>query len=182
MHLLTLNLLSFLLLTLTTALQTVTIHHLPSTPSLSSPPTPLATLTFSPNDPSLSRLTSLRPPPNSTFLVQVGICYEAHKCRTSAAYAYSFHPPYTGRFVVNVGEEEEGEVLGVSWRAWRMADREKDGVQKVRGDFDIRVAKKAPSVWIDAAVKEKGRERQLADGEKKEEGEEEGDERTFFQK
>ncbi|KAL8718563.1 MAG: hypothetical protein Q9225_004310, partial [Loekoesia sp. 1 TL-2023] len=56
-----------------------------------------------------------------------------------------------------------------------------------RGDFDIRVASQAPGVWVDkAAPKGKGRQGGAATGKKEGaeqgEGEEEVDERTFFQK
>lgn len=207
---------SFLTITLTTALQsqsqpqlqTLTLHHLPATPSLSPPSSkaPLATLAFSPSSPHLSRLTSFTPPKNSTSLVQIGFCFPSstggEECRTTAAYAYAFHPPYKGRFKVLLDwaeEGEENEAISVSYRAWKPAsggrkveDRKEEEPKEKRyqpggrGDFDIQLASQAPGVWVDRIVP-KGRAAAGA-GEKKDrdggqgDGEEEVDERTFLQK
>ncbi|KAI4283360.1 MAG: hypothetical protein L6R38_002210 [Xanthoria sp. 2 TBL-2021] len=177
---------------------TATIHSLPSTPSLSSPAKPLATLTFSPQHPHLSKISSYAPPRLSSGdeekLVQVGICYDGtNDCRTTAALAKSFHPPYKGRFRVVL--TKDGEVLSVSWRSWMpsssssgtaVKDDGKRYQEGGRGDFDVVVQSQAPGVWVDKPVtKGKGK----AAGGKTEEGkgkegeeEEEVDERSFLQK
>ncbi|KAL9597060.1 MAG: hypothetical protein Q9219_005389 [cf. Caloplaca sp. 3 TL-2023] len=189
-------------------LTTQTIHHL----SHPSPPAPLATLTFSPHHPHLSILTSITPPPNSTSLLQIGICFPSAAnnapCRTTAAYAYSFHAPYEGRFKIWVDKDGEGwEVVGVAWKAWDAVERKRSASSKAldekriekryeegvgRGDFDVRIAGKAPEVWIDRDGA-KGRGKKGArgggaagqgrkDGEGEEEEEEQRDERSFLQK
>ncbi|KAL8747024.1 MAG: hypothetical protein Q9184_007661 [Pyrenodesmia sp. 2 TL-2023] len=149
-------------------LRTATLHHLPSLPSpsaLSARPTPLATLSYSPSHPHLSRLTSFTPPQNSTSLVQIGICFSENTCRTSAAYAYAFYPPYEGRFQIVVGEEG---VLAVAWTAGMKSkvrvrkgngngEKEKRYEEGGKGDFDIRVQAKAPGVWVDRAPGAYGR-------------------------
>ncbi|KAL8707684.1 MAG: hypothetical protein Q9220_007346 [cf. Caloplaca sp. 1 TL-2023] len=179
-------------------LLTATIHHLPSTPSLSSSPTPLATLTFSLPHPHLSRLKNFTPPKinkkDADSLVQIGICFSDSECRTTASMVKSLHPPYTGRLRVVV--DQEGKVLGVSWRAW-LADggtdkakvdderRYEEGVGS--GDFDIVVQKSAPGIWVDqpgAKGKGRGKQGSAAKTESEDTGEEEGekDEKTFLQK
>ncbi|KAL8996063.1 MAG: hypothetical protein Q9169_004339 [Polycauliona sp. 2 TL-2023] len=177
-------------------LQTVTIHSLPSTPSLSSPAKPLATLTFSPQHPHLSKISSFTPPrlnpANKEDIIQVGICYDGTKdCRTTATLAKSFHPPYRGRFRIVV--TRQGEVLSVSWRSWLpnssspiVKEDERRYQEGGRGDFDIVVQSQAPGVWVDKPAT-KGRAK--AAGGKAEEGkgkegdeEEEVDERSFLQR
>lgn len=87
-------------------------------------------------------------------------------------------------------EADGGDVLGVAWKAWALLREEMGGDGKRyeeggRGDFDIKVAGKAPGVWIDKAVV-KGRGEAVAekrtDGEGGVEVEEEVDERGFLQK
>ncbi|KAL8982960.1 MAG: hypothetical protein Q9205_002661 [Flavoplaca limonia] len=177
-------------------LQTVTIHSLPSTPSLSSPAKPLATLTFSPQHPHLSKISNFVPPRASSTdqeeIIQVGICYSgSNDCRTTATLIQNFHPPYKGRFRVVVSKE--GKVLSVSWRAWLPSpspstrttkDDEKKYQEGGRGDFDLVIQSQAPGVWVDKPVV-KGRGK--AGGGKAEEGKKEGeeeevDERSFLQK
>ncbi|KAI4179748.1 MAG: hypothetical protein L6R41_007661, partial [Letrouitia leprolyta] len=97
---------------------------------------------------------------NSTSLVQIGVCFpstsssgkETEECRTTAAYAYSFHPPYTGRFTIllssnpnpasNHGHENEDdeekekeqeqktEIISVSWRSWKATPEDNRGELK----------------------------------------------------
>lgn len=96
---------------------------------------------------------------------------------------------------------EEGEVLGVRWRAWiseseaskaRAGEQgkgdEKRHEEGGKGDFDVKVSSQAPGVWVDKVVP-KGRTGSRGEaGGKKEggegqgEGEEEVDERSFLQK
>lgn len=202
-------------------ISTLQIYHLPSTPHLT-PPTskrPLATLSYSPLHPHLSRLTSLTPPKNSTSIVQIGFCFptppstsspsssssEKETCRTTATYAYTFHPPYTGRFKVLLGlaqsPEGERQIISIGYKAWPLTPQtlseEKEEQQKEKrhqpggtGDFDIKLASQAPGVWVDRAIGAKGRGGAAGGGagEKNRgkdaagEGEEEVDERTFLQK
>ncbi|KAL8931342.1 MAG: hypothetical protein Q9211_007035, partial [Gyalolechia sp. 1 TL-2023] len=125
------------------------------------------------------------------------------RCRTTAAYAYAFHPPYEGRLKMLLGGDEQGkeeherEVVSASWRAWRPASgasqatvgskagqskkedenpKEKRYQPGGRGDFDIQLASQAPGVWVDRVVP-KGRAAAGA-GEKKEKegGQGEGEE------
>ncbi|KAI4090817.1 MAG: hypothetical protein LQ339_008256 [Xanthoria mediterranea] len=179
-------------------LQIVTIHSLPSTPALSSPAKPLATLTFSPQHPHLSKISSYAPPRlnsgDEEKLLQIGICYDGTKdCRTTAARAKSFHPPYQGRFRIVV--TNDGELLSVSWSSWlpspssmtmAVKDDEKRYQEGSRGDFDVVVQSQAPGVWADkpaTKVKGKAASGKTEEGKGKEgEEEEEVDERSFLQK
>ncbi|KAL8674078.1 MAG: hypothetical protein Q9168_001513 [Polycauliona sp. 1 TL-2023] len=203
MFILPLNLVLALLSTLSTTisasppapLQSVTIHSLPSTPSLSSPGKPLATLNFSPQHPHLSKISNFAPPRLSSAknddLIQVGICYDGTKdCRTTATLAKSFHPPYKGRFRIVV--TKQGEILSVSWRPWlpnpssSVKDDEKRYQEGGRGDFDVVVQSQAPGIWVDKPVT-KGRAKAAAgeaqEGKGKEgEEDEEVEEKSFLQK
>ncbi|KAL9611144.1 MAG: hypothetical protein Q9167_004197 [Letrouitia subvulpina] len=123
---------------------TTHLHH------LSPKPAPLATLSFSPQFPHLSRLLSFTPPPNSTSnpdaITSVGICFSPHppsdsseksnpntpahnhnhpssRCRTTATATRGFYPPAKGRFRLMV--DAEGQVLGASWHSWVPTEKAK---------------------------------------------------------
>ncbi|KAL8725241.1 MAG: hypothetical protein Q9166_007480 [cf. Caloplaca sp. 2 TL-2023] len=177
-------------------LQTLIVHSLPSTSSLSSPAEPIATLNYSPEHPHLSKISSFSPPTrpkDEDALIQIGVCFDGNKeCRTTATMTKSFHPPYKGRF--RIVTNKEGEVLSVSWRAWLSSSSTSSAVEDNegkyqpggKGDFDVVVQSQAPGVWVDKPVtKGKGKGRAgggKAEEEKKEGEEEEVDERSFLQK
>ena len=169
------------------ALHTATLYHLP--PALSASPTSLATLHYNPTDPSLSRLSSLTPPKNSTSnprsVTQIGFYTSSNKdpehLRTSATATNSFHAPYTGRFRIVV-DPSSGALVGASWKAWRDDGKGKNGCVG-KGDFDVVTVKNAPGIVFDKPVKGKagGGAGQSA-GQGQIEGEEEVVEKTFLQK
>lgn len=169
-------------------LYTATLYHLPTTTP--STPHPLVTLLYNPSHPTLSRLKSLTPPPNSTAdpdaLTQIALYLpnadpRSEHYRSSAASIRGFHAPYKGRFRIVV-DPEDGEVVGASWVAWMPRGGEGEGGREGsgRGDFDVVTVKKAPSVVFDKPVKGKGGA--AAGAAPVVEGEEEVVEKTLLQK
>ena len=115
--------------------------------------------------------------------------------RSSVTATIGFHAPYRGRFRITV--TPAGEVVGASWRAWRVGGgggeeeddddvgrrrREREG----RGDFDVVIMKQAPGVVFDKGGKGKGVASAGGEGGMgvggKEGDEGEGAEKTFLQK
>ncbi|MCJ1467025.1 hypothetical protein MMC07_005647 [Pseudocyphellaria aurata] len=140
---------------------TTTIHHFPpSSPT----PIPLATLSFSPLDQSLSKLLAFTPPSapaaNSTELIRIAVVLPssdpsaAPRYRTTSTSLASFHPSYKGRLRLVVSRN--GDVLGASWRAGLattvegqkvLTANEKEG--NVKGDFDLLVEKEGPKPFFE---------------------------------
>jgi len=165
-----LTLLSLLSPTLATTtaqppLKTATLHHLSPTPK------PLATLSFSPQHPHLSKLESFTPPPNSTSLTRIGVPLGSKSYRTTLTATSSFHAPYVGRFRITV--TPEGEVLGASFHASLRNGEKEAGVGEERGDFDMLVVEKGPEIV--------GLEPEKKAGVQGKDGEE-VEEKTFLQK
>lgn len=135
---------------------TTTIHHFPpSSPT----PLPLATLSFNPLHPNLSKLLTFTPPSasasNSTELTRIAVILPssdpsaAPRYRTTLTSLASFHAPYKGRLSLVV--TRSGHVLGASWRAG-LATAPSNGEQQAiktesgngKGDFDLLVEKEGP--------------------------------------
>ncbi|MCJ1263018.1 hypothetical protein MMC22_002888 [Lobaria immixta] len=141
---------------------TTTIHHFPpSSPT----PLPLATLSFNPLEPNLSKLLSFSPPsapvPNSTELTRIAVVLPssdpsaAPRYRTTLTALASFHAPYKGRLRLVV--TRSGDVLGASWQA-SLATAPSSGEQKAvkatesgngKGDFDLLVEKEGPRPFFE---------------------------------
>ena len=190
-------------------LYTATLHQLPVSTSASTPK-PLAVLSYNPTNPSLASLTSFTPPRNTSSeddLTQI-VTYlpnndpKSQSYRSSATATYGFHAPYRGRFRIVV-EPETGEIVGASWRAWMPGHEERSDAKKHstgakakkatgndserstaggRGDFDVVTVKRPPPIVFDKPSK--GGRGGAAQGAAQPgvEGEEEVQEKTFFQK
>lgn len=172
-------------------LHTSTIYHQPLTATA---PTPLATLSFHPEHPHLSTISSLKPPKytkRDDDLTRIAVAFpgttsaEKTRYRSTLADLKSLREG-RGRFRITVSEE--GELLGVAWHpAVSVPAKEKgDGVTKEggSGEFDMLVMREGPRAMVDRTLPvgngKKKVEGKTADGAGGE-GEEEV-EKTFLQK
>ena len=193
-------------------LYTATLYHVPVSTSTSTPkplavlsynptnPSLASLISFTPprNSTSEDDLTQI-----VTFLPNNDP--KSDRFRSSLTATYGFHPPYKGRFRIVV-EPETGHIVGASWKARLpgIAEREEakrskatkvskggklkaageDGAKRTangNGDFDVVTVKKPPPVVFDKPAKGKGGATQ-GTGQVGAEGEEEVQEKTFFQK
>lgn len=171
---------------------TTTIHHFPPT---SPTPLPLATLSFNPLYPNLSKLLSFSPPSapasNSTELTRIVVVVpssdpsDAPRYRTTLTSLASFHAPYKGRLKLVV--TRSGDVLGASWRAALATGPSASGEGKPakanesgngKGDFDLLVEKEGPRPLFEKVVPKGPSGKPVVVGEDGEEVEE----KTLLQK
>ncbi|KAL9128351.1 MAG: hypothetical protein Q9217_002955 [Psora testacea] len=190
-------------------LYTSHLYSLPPSPNPSPyDAQPLATLTYNPQYPHLSRLESFTPPPNTTDLTSILVFPpsdnnesesegKGEKYISSSTATRGFHAPYKGRFSLHVSLT--GQVLGVSYPSFEpsaaITTTSKNGKgnkgaknkdDNARGEFDLVLQKNAPGVFLEkanskaaaAGGRSQGAGVKIEDGG----GEETEGEKTFFQK
>ena len=154
------------------SLSTITLYHsrsAPTTTPSSSTPQPLAILSYLPNRPYLSKISSFTPPSNTTAAdadddytqVITYLSPDKQQFRSSSTATLSFHAPAKGRFRLNVAQD--GTVLGASWRCWlpkpRAGNAEKKEAEESQrrgaearednGDFDLVMQQLPPLVMFE---------------------------------